>query len=82
MRLPCHESAEGPRILAPPSVFPRVLVAASGQLTDAARQLTQETAAFAEANRSGKPDADAWDTLLAGLREASAASAVKPRPEL
>lgn len=53
-------------------------------LTDAARQMIQETTAFAEANHTGKAGssvAGAWDKLLASLRGASAELAPKSKPE-
>jgi len=53
-------------------------------MSDAARQLIQENAGFAESNRGGKPAtriANAWDELLASLREASSTPAAKPKPE-
>jgi tetratricopeptide (TPR) repeat protein len=43
-----------------------------------ARELVRDTAAFAEANRTGKPGADAWDQLLASLRAASASLPAAP----
>ena len=52
-------------------------------MTEAARQLIQENAAFAESSRGGKPGsrvAGAWDELLASLRERPILSAPEPKP--
>ena len=48
-------------------------------LTDAARQMIEETTAFAEANRTSKAASNAWDKLLASLREDSPEQAPKPK---
>jgi tetratricopeptide (TPR) repeat protein len=53
-------------------------------LNDAARQMIQETTAFAQANRTSKAGSSAavaWDKLLASLREASTEQAPKSQLE-
>jgi tetratricopeptide (TPR) repeat protein len=53
----------------------------AAEMTEAARQLIQETMAFAETNRAGKAGASAWEKLLTSLREGSAEQIPKPTLE-
>jgi tetratricopeptide (TPR) repeat protein len=56
------------------------LVAAG--MAKAAKEMIEETTAFAEANRAGKAGPAAWDKLLASLRETATGPGTNRQPDL